>query len=98
MFSGLGVKTAKAALEPLGLVPFDEGDPRLILPEDLELFRRFQAPKKAQYVLVGSLDPITQHRRDLTSLLAPADHDHPLLTKDAKPGSRLHDLPSHAIL
>ncbi|HXA50730.1 MAG TPA: crosslink repair DNA glycosylase YcaQ family protein [Candidatus Acidoferrum sp.] len=98
LFSGLGVKTAKAALEPLRLVPFDEGDPRLILPEDLELFRRFQAPKKAQYVLIGSLDPITQHRRELYSLLAPADRDHPLLTKDAKPGIRLNDLPSHAIL
>jgi Winged helix DNA-binding domain len=97
-FSGLGVKGAKAALEPLGLVPFDEGDPRLILPEDLESFRRFQAPKKAQYVLIGSLDPITQHRRDLDSLLAPADRNHRVLVKDAKPGSRLNDLPSHAIL
>jgi hypothetical protein len=99
LFSGLGVKTAKAALESLGLVPFDEGDPRLILPEDLELFRRFQPPKKAQYVLIGSLDPITQHRRELNSLLAPADREHALFAGDARsPGSRLNDLPSHAIL
>lgn len=98
LFSGLGVKAAKAAMEPLGLVPFDEGDPRLILPEDLELFRRFQTPKKAHYVLIGSLDPITQHRRELDSLLAPGDRTHRLLIKDVKPGSRLNDLPSHAIL
>jgi hypothetical protein len=97
-FAGLSVQAAKAAMEPLGLVPFDEGDPRLILPEDLELYRRFQPPKKPRYVLIGSLDPITQHRRELGSLLAPADRKHPLFIRDAKAGSPLTDLPSHAIL
>jgi hypothetical protein len=97
-FAGLGVKAAKAAMEPLGLVPFDEGDARLMLPEDLELYRRFQAPKKPYYVLIGSLDPITQHRRELTSLLAPTDRKYRLLMKEPKAGSLLIDLPSHAIL
>jgi len=96
-FAGLGVKAAKVAMEPLGLVPFDDGDSRLILPDDLELYRRFQPPKKPRYVLIGSLDPITQHRRELTSLLAAADRKHPLLMKDAKAGGLLTDLPSHAI-
>lgn len=97
-FSSLGVKAAKAALEPLGLVPLDEGSPHLISPEDRDAFRRFQAPKKASYVLVSSIDSISQHRRDLTSLLAPSDRNHSLLIRDVKPGSRLYDLPSHAIL
>jgi hypothetical protein len=97
-FSGLGVKAAKAAIDPLDLVPLDEGDPRLISREDRERFRQFQMPKKPQYVLVGCIDSISQHRRDLTSLLAPSDHKHPLLVKDVKAGARLYDLPSHAIL
>ena len=97
-FSGLGVKAAKTAMEPLGLVPLDEGSPRLISPEDLDEFRRFQAPKKASYVLVSSIDSISQHRRDLTSLLAQSDRSHPLLLKDVKAGGGLYDLPSHAIL
>jgi len=97
-FSGLGVKAAKAVLEPLGLVPLDDGDARLISPEDRERFRQFQTPKQPYYVLVGSIDSISQHRRDLTSLLTPPDRRHPLLTKDAKAGGGLYDLPSHAIL
>jgi len=97
-FSGLGVGAARKALEPLGLVPVDEGDARLIAPEDLEAFRKFQAPRKPDYVLISSLDSISQHRRELESLLAPADRRHPLLTKEVKPGAALMDLPSHAIL
>ena len=97
-FSGLGVKAAQTAIEPLGLVPLDTGDPRLISPEERERFRRFQTPKKPGYVLVGSIDSISQHRRDLTSLLAPEDRRHPLLVKEAKAGGALYDLPSHAIL
>jgi hypothetical protein len=97
-FSGLGVKAAKAAIDPLGLVPLDAGDARLIAPEDREAYRKFQVPRKPHYVLVSSIDSISQHRRDLTSLLASADAQHPLLTKDMKAGARLYDLPSHAIL
>jgi hypothetical protein len=97
-FSGLGVKAAKAAIEPLGLVPLDEGSSRLISPEDLDAFRRFQTPKKPSYTLVSSIDSISQHRRDLTSLLTPPDRTHPLLSGDVKGGSGLYDLPSHAIL
>jgi len=97
-FSGLGVKAAKAAIGPLGLVPLDAGSPRLISSEDLDAFRRFQTPKKARYVLVSSIDSISQHRRDLTSILAPPDRSHPLLGKDVKAAAGLYDLPSHAIM
>jgi hypothetical protein len=97
-FSGLGVKAAKAAIDPLGLVPLDEGNPRLISPEDRESFRKFQTPKKPSYVLVSCIDSVSQLRRDLNSLLAPADCKHSLLVKEAKAGGALYDLPSHAIL
>ncbi len=53
-FSALGVKAAKAAIEPLHLVDIGEG--ALLLPEDHETFVKFQAPKRPQYALVSSLD------------------------------------------
>jgi Winged helix DNA-binding domain len=55
-FSGLGVKAAKAAIEPLHLVDIGAGG--LLLPEDHEAFVKFQAPKRPQYALVSSLDGI----------------------------------------
>ena len=96
-FSGLSAKAAREAMEPLGLVPLAAGDARLIAPADLDAFHRFQAPKKPAYVLIASLDPIAQHRRDLASLLAARDRGHPLLAS-TKAGGVLNDLPSHAIL
>ena len=53
-FAGLGVKAAKAALDPLRLV--DLGTGLLALPEDHEAFLKFQVPKRPQYALVSSLD------------------------------------------
>jgi hypothetical protein len=53
-FSRLGVKAAKAAIEPLHLVDIGEGE--LLLAEDHERFVNFQAPKHPQYALVSSLD------------------------------------------
>lgn len=85
-FSGLGVKAAKSAVEPLGLAPVDG---RLMLPELREEFDGFQPPPEPQYVLAGSLDGIAHLRRDVKSLLAPGDL--------AETGA-LADLPNHAIL
>lgn len=53
-FSALGVKAAKAAIEPLHLI--DVGEGALLLPEDHEPFMKFQTPKRPQYALVSSLD------------------------------------------
>jgi hypothetical protein len=53
-FAGLGVKAAKAALDPLQLVDCGEG--MLTLPEDHDTFLKFKAPKQPQYVLVSSID------------------------------------------
>jgi DNA glycosylase AlkZ-like len=62
-FSALGVKAAKAAIEPLHLV--DVGEGALLLPEDHEAFVKFQAPKRPQYALVSSLDGIGSLGPDL---------------------------------
>jgi hypothetical protein len=43
-FAGLGVKTGKAALQPLGLAPIGDGSDRLLLEKDLDAFRKFKPP------------------------------------------------------
>src|SRR5262249_46473039 len=60
-FSALGVKAAKDAVAPLGLVAAEEknGGDRLLLPEDMKAFRAFEAPDEPSYVLVSSLDAIS---------------------------------------
>ena len=81
-FAGLGVKAAKAAVDPLGLVEVNDG--LFLLPEDREEFLKFQAPKRPQYALVSSLDGIASLRGDWKGLLAPEDGE--------------QHLPGHAIL
>ncbi len=91
-FSGLGAKAGKAALEPLDLVPLEEGSDRLLFADDRERLRTFEAPAEPHYVLVSSLDAIILHRRDLTSLIDAADRE-----RTSTLGG-LTDLPHHAIL
>jgi len=81
-FAGLGVKAAKAAVEPLDLV--EAGAGLFLLPEDREEFLKFQAPKRPQYKLVSSLDGIASLRGDWKSLLDAVDAE--------------KDVPGHAIL
>ena len=69
-FSGLGVKAAKAAVEPLGLVDLDGW---LILPEEADAFARFVAPRAPAYSLIGSIDNLIQLRTDYGSILGPDD-------------------------
>jgi hypothetical protein len=66
-FSGLGVRAAKAAMEPLALE--DLGDGWLIQPEDRDVFEAFQAHSEPQYELVMGLDNLILHRRDLAALV-----------------------------
>jgi hypothetical protein len=61
-FAGLGVKAAKAAMEPLELV--DVGEEQWLLPEDEAVFRKFKAAAKPRYALVSSIDNITWLWRD----------------------------------
>jgi hypothetical protein len=93
------VKAAKAALDPLKLVPAEDGGAHLMFAKDRDEFRRFQVPKKPQYVLVSGLDGISLLRRDLKSLLTEEDQGQSVFAETGyKPLGGLADLPNHAIL
>jgi hypothetical protein len=92
-FSGLGVKAAKDAAEPLKLEPLEKGDDRLMLPEFRADFQTYQIPRQPRYVLVSSLDNISHLRRDVSGLLTPADVKRSVFCEKG-----LMDLSSHAIL
>ena len=98
-FSGLGVRASNEAVAALGLVPAEKGSDRLLLPEDVDAFRAVEPPADPQYALVSSLDAIAATRRDLQTLLDPADRERVVRVES---GERtlggLSDLPSHAIL
>ena len=97
-FSGLGVKAAKDALSPLGLVPLQAGSERLLLPRDVEELRSFKLPKDPVYRLTSGLDSLVLLRRDHRSLAEASDLDSlPVLTKGGAAGGALADLPCHAI-
>ena len=97
-FSALSVKAAKAAIAPLGLVPLDDGDERVLFPADRHALRAFKIPKKPQYVLVASIDGVSLLRRALAELLDEKDRERKMFTeKGYTAGSGLTDLPSHGI-
>src|SRR5205823_12385381 len=98
-FSALGVKAAKDAVAPLGLVPAKGADDRLLLPDDVAAWNGFAPSSEPQYALVSSLDSIAAARRDLRSLLDERDYTRATVVDMAtKPLGGLSDLPSHAIL
>ncbi len=98
-FSGLGVKASKAAMEPLDLVPAEEGSERLMFAKDRDAFKNFKTPAKPQYNLVSSIDAISLLRRDIQSLIEKKDLDRPVLVdKGLKPLGGLADFPNHAIM
>src|SRR5262245_50042598 len=91
-FAALSVKETKATVEPLKLVPAENGSDRLMFAEDVEKFKSLKIPGKPQYALVGVIDSLVLHRRDLASLLDPKDRTNPMLkAADAKPGAALLD-------
>lgn len=98
-FSGAGVKVAKEAVAPLGLVDAGVGNDRLMLPGDRAKFDMFVPATNPQYALVSSLDAISAARRDVRTLIADEDR----ATAEALPfeeptAARLVDLAAHAIL
>ncbi len=98
-FSGLAVKAGQAALAPLGLVPLQDEDDRLLFPADLDALRTFRAPKRPSYSLVSSLDGLFLLRRDLASHVAPEDRKRKVVAdKSRETLGGLSDLPSHAIV
>ncbi len=92
-FSGLGVKAAMAAVEPLNLVPLEDGSEFLMPPDEIEEFHAFKMSRQPQYALVSSLDNISHLRRDVEGLLAPEDMKRSSICERG-----LMDLASHAIL
>jgi len=97
-FTGLGVRAAKEAVAPLGLVPVDGGE-RLLLAEEVEAFRTFEAPAEPRYNLVSSLDAISATRRNVETLVAEEDRGRMVPGESgARPLGGLTDLPAHAIL
>ena len=99
-FTGLGVKAAREAAAPLGLVPAEAGGERLLLPDDVDAYGRVERAAEPQYALVSSLDAIAATRRDVRTLLDPADLAREVLVDAGKVRAlgALSDLPSHAIL
>ena len=90
-FSGLGVKASKAAIEPLRLVPLQDGSDRLMFPDDKDRLMTFNPPAKPQYALVSSLDALALLRNDIKSLI---DEEHVKLQKVVG----LTEFPNHAIV
>ncbi|HBY63003.1 MAG TPA: hypothetical protein DEH78_24545 [Solibacterales bacterium] len=90
-FAGLGVKAAKAAVEPLRLQPIGEASDHLLLPEDLEAWGTLRPSREHRYALLGNLDALVLLRRDLSDLVDPADRDRALFA------SGLSELQSHPI-
>ena len=69
--SGLGVKAAKDAVAPLGLMELEDG--YLILPKDAAAFEAFKASEAPDYRLVSSLDSLLLLRRDVLHHIDPHD-------------------------
>jgi hypothetical protein len=93
-FTAFSARDAKAAVAEPGLA--DIGDGRMALPEDAKALAAFTPPTAPAYALVASIDALLLLRRDVPSLLGPAE-------ALAVPGSgkrlgELTDLPDHAIL
>src|SRR5262245_51432538 len=98
-FSGLGVKASKSAVEPLKLVPLENGSERLMFPEARDRLLAFKEPFRPQYSLVSSLDAISALRRDVKGLLDSKDWNRQVFVdKSMIPAIRLTDLPNHAVM
>ncbi|WP_153537191.1 DNA glycosylase AlkZ-like family protein [Actinomadura macrotermitis] len=97
-FCAATAKDARAAVEPLGLVPL-AGTGLLALPADAAAFADFAPPPGPACTLVGWLDALVLLRRDLPSLLGPADAARPLPPALARSTlSGLGELPAHGIV
>ena len=98
-FSAFGVKACKTAVESLELVSLEEGDDRLMFPEDRDALLKFKAPKDPQYALVSSLDAIVLLRRNVKDLLVAKDLKRKVFgEKGLVELGNFGDLPSHGIL
>ncbi len=98
-FSGLGVKAAKVAMEPLNLEPLIGRNDYFILPQQRAAFEAFKIPRQAQVTLVSSLDGIVLLRRSLKDLIASQDlKKKAFCDKEFREIGISPDLYNHAIL
>jgi hypothetical protein len=98
-FAGISLKAAKIAVEPLKLETLSPDD-ELLLPSSLRAeFEAFKPPKEPCYHFVTTLDSVLLLRRNLNSLLDPADIENSFLSPAAScAGGTLSELPSPAIV
>jgi len=97
-FSGLGARAARAAIEPLKLVPMAPGSDRLLHAGDLEALGAFKRPKDPSYALVSGVDALVLLRRDVNALVEEKDHARQVVEDKARVAvGGLTDLPSHGI-
>lgn len=94
-FSGLGARAARAAIAPLGLLPLERGGERLLLRSQQSRLKEFEPAPGPDVQLLSSLDSLFLLRRNLDSLTARDDRQHPLLQRSAR---GLTDLPHHPIV
>lgn len=96
-FTGFGAKVTKAAVAALGFVAGPDG--RWMTPDDLASLQTFAAPTEPCVRLIGALDSLQLLRRELDSLVDPADRPalDALVTQGAA-GDALQDLGHHAIV
>ena len=97
-FSGLGVKAAKGAMEPLGLVAVD--DDRYLHADELDAFRSTTVPKEPDFKLISSLDSLAAMLRNFPRLLAPEDNGREMIDEKGRrvAGGGLSDMPGNAIV
>ncbi|MBI3722891.1 winged helix DNA-binding domain-containing protein [bacterium] len=95
-WAGLGVKAAKAAASELGLVALEEGDERLISPEDRDSLLSHEPRKSPELAFVGCLDNLFHPLRDYASFLDAKEAPR-VLALGKKAGGSLMDLTYHAI-
>jgi hypothetical protein len=98
-FAGLSAKAARAAIEPVGLVPLEDSDDRLLYPDDREAMRAFQLPAEPQVALTSYFDNVVHLRRDIQVLLADEGHQRYLYGENgAQQAGGISDLQSHPIV
>lgn len=94
-FTGFSARAVKAAVAELAPVELTDGI--LALPQDAKAYAEFVPPSEPNYALLAGIDALVLLRRDLPSLLDPADLDRPVPGGTRVLGDHT-DLPDHAIV
>ncbi|RYG21922.1 hypothetical protein EON82_18035 [bacterium] len=95
-FTGLSAKLAKVAM--VGLAPCPDDPTRFMLPDDLPAYEATKGTE-GRVVLLSSIDPWLHSRRNLPTLLDPAESERTVPYGAALAGANaLRDLDSHPIV